>query len=71
MRENPSPFCKLSAREIQIAQCLLEGLKTKEIGLKLKIKSNTVSTVKRTMFFKLGVANLVDFLKLAMNQQFQ
>jgi len=65
-----SPFRYLAKREQQIANYLLKGMKTKEIALMLAIKPNTVSTIKKNVFFKLGVGNLVELLRLAMEHHF-
>ncbi len=54
----------LSYRENQIKDLLTEGRSTKEIGEILKLKVSTVSTNKAKIFKKLGVANLVQLIKV-------
>lgn len=54
---------KLSKREIEISILISEGYSTKSIALKLGIKSNTVSTIKRNIFFKLGINSTIDLYK--------
>jgi|LauGreDrversion4_2_1035121.scaffolds.fasta_scaffold250947_2 DNA-binding NarL/FixJ family response regulator len=54
---------KLSKREIEISILISEGYATKSIALKLGIKSNTVSTIKRNIFFKLGINSTIDLYK--------
>lgn len=61
-----NPFNSLAVRELQVAICMYKGMKTKDIAFSLEIKSNTVSTMKRNIYFKLGVSNFVDFFKLAL-----
>ena len=48
-------FEKLTKREIEISILISEGYTTKSIALKLGIKSNTVSTIKKLIFLKLGI----------------
>lgn len=50
----------LSLRESEIARLVSEGEKTSGIALMLGLKSSTVSTVKATIFAKLGVKNVVE-----------
>ena len=54
---------KLSKREIEISILISEGYSTTSIALKLGIKSNTVSTIKRNIFFKLGINSTIDLYK--------
>jgi DNA-binding NarL/FixJ family response regulator len=54
---------KLSKREIEISILISEGYSTKSIALKLGIKSNTVSTIKRNIFFKLGINSDIALYK--------
>jgi DNA-binding CsgD family transcriptional regulator len=54
---------KLSKREIEISILISEGYSTKLIALKLGIKSNTVSTIKRNIFFKLGINSDIALYK--------
>jgi hypothetical protein len=50
----------LSPREKEIAMYLSEGQSTKMIASKIGIKSNTVSTYKKNLFFKLEVDTTID-----------
>jgi DNA-binding CsgD family transcriptional regulator len=54
---------KLTKREIEISLLILEGYTTNEIALKLGIKSNTVSTMKRRVFLKFGVHSEIALYK--------
>jgi DNA-binding CsgD family transcriptional regulator len=54
---------KLTKREIEISLLILEGYTTNEIALKLGIKSNTVSTMKRRFFLKFGINSEIALYK--------
>jgi DNA-binding CsgD family transcriptional regulator len=54
---------KLTKREIEISLLILEGDTTNQIAIKLGIKSNTVSTIKRNVFFKLGIHSEIALYK--------
>jgi LuxR family maltose regulon positive regulatory protein len=47
----------LSNREIEVLQCLAEGLSNREIALELTISLSTVKTHTRNIYSKLGVAS--------------
>jgi len=55
---------KLSPREMEVAFYLADGLSTKDISMKIGIKSNTVSTFKKKIFLKLKVNTLVGLYSL-------
>jgi DNA-binding NarL/FixJ family response regulator len=50
---------KLSPREKQVAIFIAEGLCTKDIATKMKLKPNTISTFKKNLFVKLQVDYIV------------
>jgi DNA-binding NarL/FixJ family response regulator len=54
---------KLTKREIEISILISEGYATKSIALKLGVKSNTVSTIKRRVFSKLGINSDIALYK--------
>jgi two-component system, NarL family, invasion response regulator UvrY len=60
-----SPFSCLSPRELEILRLVLHGLGTKEIGEKLNVKMNTISTVKNRIFDKTLTSNLKELIELA------
>lgn len=67
---NPSlinPFSSLTERELQIAGMYAEGLGNLEIANRLDVKQNTVSTIKKRIFDKLKIDNLVELIKLYKN----
>lgn len=55
---------KLSQRESEVVSLIIEGLSTSSIALKLGIKINTVSTIKKRIFLKVGLNTVVDLYKL-------
>jgi DNA-binding NarL/FixJ family response regulator len=50
----------LSLRESEIARLIRDGERTSGIALLLGLKSSTISTVKATIYAKLGVSNVVE-----------
>ncbi len=61
-------FHKLSQREFEVANLIIGGKKTKEIAAELNIKSNTVSTIKKSIFYKLNISTVIDLFNLSQNQ---
>lgn len=55
---------KLSPREQEVADLIIEGISTNDISKKLNIKPNTVSTLKKNIFLKLGVDSVVGLYKI-------
>lgn len=51
---------KLSNREIDVCNLLLEGNSTSKISELLKIKCNTVSTIKKSIFLKTKTNNVIE-----------
>jgi len=62
-----SPFDELSTREMEVMLMLVQGKGTKEIGQLLSISPKTVATYKYRIQDKLGVDNVVELTRLAMN----
>lgn len=58
---------KLSHREQEVADLIIKGISTNDISKKLNIKPNTVSTLKKKIFIKLGVESNVELYKLFLN----
>jgi two-component system invasion response regulator UvrY len=54
---------KLSPREKQVAIYIAEGLCTKDIAERMKVKSNTISTFKKKIFAKLEVVSIIGLYK--------
>lgn len=59
-----NPLQSLTEREIQIAGLYAKGLGNLEIAAYLDIKQNTVSTIKKRIFDKLNIENLVELIEL-------
>lgn len=58
------PISLLSDRELQIAKMYAEGLGNLEIANRLDVKQNTVSTMKKRLFDKLKIDNIVELVDL-------
>ncbi|MDN5479791.1 MAG: response regulator transcription factor, partial [Chryseobacterium sp.] len=59
-----NPLSRLTNRELQIAEMYADGLGNLEIANQLDIKQNTVSTIKKNIFDKLKIENLVELIDL-------
>lgn len=59
-----NPLFSLTERELEIAEMYAEGLGNLEIANKLEIKQNTVSTLKKRIFDKLNIENIVELVEL-------
>ena len=55
---------KLSNREIQVCNLLIIGSSTTDIAKILKLKCNTVSTIKKSIFKKTNTINLIELYEL-------
>lgn len=54
---------RLSVKELEIATCLVNGLKTNEISRLLNKKATTVSTQKNKIYSKLHISNVVELIR--------
>lgn len=61
------PLSSLTERERQIAEMYAEGLGNLEIANILDVKQNTVSTIKKRIFDKLEIDNIVELIGLIKN----
>lgn len=59
-----NPLFSLTERELEIAKMYAKGLGNLEIANNLNIKQNTVSTIKKRIFDKLNIDNLVELIDL-------
>ncbi|MBL1222469.1 response regulator transcription factor [Chryseobacterium sp. L7] len=59
-----NPLRSLTARELQIAEMYADGNGNLEIANALDIKQNTVSTIKKNIFNKLKVDNIVELIEI-------
>ena len=64
-----NPFSALTDREKEILALMLKGALVKEISSTLSLKSNTISTYKKLIFYKTGVENSIELFKLAQKYQ--
>jgi DNA-binding NarL/FixJ family response regulator len=55
---------RLSKREQEVLKYLITGCKTNHIAETLGLKSNTISTIKRNIFFKLKVDSTIELYSL-------
>ena len=55
---------KLSSRETQVCNLLLTGSSTNKIAELLNIKCNTVSTIKKSIFYKTKTNNLIELYEV-------
>jgi len=62
-----TPLSRLTERELQIAGLYAEGLGNLEIANKLDVKQNTISTIKKRIFEKLEIENIVELIELIKN----
>lgn len=62
-----NPLKNLTERELEIAEMYAKGLGNLEIANRLNIKQNTVSTVKKRIFEKLNIENIVELAELIKN----
>lgn len=66
-----NPLSGLSPREVQVLELIMEGKWTKEIATIMNLKENTISTFKKRIFVKLGVADEINLSrKAALLKQF-
>ncbi|SBS26724.1 Response regulator UvrY [Marinomonas aquimarina] len=61
-----SPFGELSERELQVAQMIVDCVKTKDIADRLNVSDKTVSTFRKRIFTKLDIQSDVELARLAM-----
>ena len=67
--DNVNILSKLGQRETQIFEMLSEGKKTSQIAEELFLKPNTVSTIKKVIYRKLGVNTSLDFFKFVLENK--
>lgn len=60
-----NPFSVLSRREREVLNLILQGAQVKDISASLELKSNTISTFKKSILSKTGVRNNIELFKLA------
>jgi DNA-binding NarL/FixJ family response regulator len=71
-KQNPNQkgvFQLLSDREFEVAYLVVSGDRTIDIAGKLGVKTNTVSTFKRIICYKLNVSCTIELFKLAIKEK--
>lgn len=63
-----NPLLRLTDRELQVAELYAEGLGNLEIANQLEVKQNTVSTIKKRLFDKLEIGNIVELIEIIKNR---
>ena len=66
-KTNNQPIVNLATRELEVYHMLAKGMKTSEIANALSLKANTISTIKKVIFQKLGISSIFDLYKLSEN----
>jgi two-component system uhpT operon response regulator UhpA len=61
---NVSSTKNLSKREKEVCNLLIIGNTTNQIAKVLNIKSNTVSTIKKTIYYKKNVSNIIQLYEI-------
>lgn len=64
--QHRSPFQRLTARELEVAMLLMQGLRMPAMAEQIRVSPKTVATYKYRIYDKLAVRSEVDLLKLAM-----
>ncbi len=59
-----NPLLSLTEREMEIARMYAAGYGNLEIANMLDVKQNTISTIKKRMFKKLNIENIVELIEL-------
>ena len=61
------PIVSLATRELEVYHMLAKGMKTSEIAKTLSLKANTISTIKKVIFRKMGITSIFELYKLSEN----
>ena len=69
-RRKKTGVTSLTDREQEILQLIWNGLKNREIGIRLKISVKTVEAHRANMMKKLRVSNAAQLLKAAIEEGF-
>ena len=69
-RKKKDGVTSLTDREQEILQLIWNGLKNREIGIRLKISVKTVEAHRANMMKKLRVSNAAQLLKAAIEEGF-
>ena len=67
LKSNP-PVSRLSDRQAEVLQLIVDGRTSKEIATQLGIRSDSVDAVTRSLFEKLGAANRAEAVAIALRK---
>ena len=70
LRKDPSfdnPFDKLSQREMEVLNLMIQGKRPSEICKELNLQASTVATYKTKLFAKLQINNVLELKQLVSN----
>ena len=67
-RKGDSILNKLSSRELEVLQKLVEGNSTKEIAFQLHLSVKTVETHRQQIMSKLDVHSIAELTKIAIRE---
>ena len=62
------PVSRLSDRQAEVLQLIVDGRTSKEIAIQLGIRSDSVDAVTRSLFEKLGAANRAEAVAIALRK---
>ena len=62
-----NPFDDLTARELEVAMMLAQGMRAQEVAAVINLSPKTIATHKYRVYEKTGAASEVELLKLAMS----
>jgi DNA-binding NarL/FixJ family response regulator len=68
-RPGPDPFDALSAREYQVFNLLIEGIRAKEIAKRLQLSPKTVDTYRASLMRKLDIHDVAGLVRFALNRE--
>ena len=60
-----SPFDALTAREMEIAMLLIQGLRQEQIAQRLSLSAKTINTHKTRLFDKLQITDMIALARMA------
>lgn len=68
-RFQKNPLARLTPREREVLQLVVDGKSSAEIGRQLSLSISTVDTYRSRLMVKLGVSNVVELVKFVMQNQ--
>lgn len=64
----PAPRPELSGRETEVLRLIAQGLRNKEIALRLKVGTKSVETYRRRLLLKLGYSSTAELVRHAVRE---